>query len=156
MPKISIRYGITIPGPKDYSSVRAEVGIELDADEDIDVQLKKCLDAAKKAEEPLEGALVQQVANLEGVALEGTGLATDFEALKVDVQKFVARMEKRTESIIGEVKRHKDTLEALDAAGLVKAKKGKKDKAPKEKPEEPAPAEEVPPAEETPPAEANG
>jgi len=136
MPKINLHYGITIPGAKEYSSIRVDVGMELDADGDIDVQIKKCLDAAAKADEPLEGALVQRAANIEGVALEGTGLTVDLEALKAQVTAFIERSEKVSKSIIGEVTRHKNTLDALDASGLVKAKKGKKAKA--EKPEKPA------------------
>ncbi|KKK61039.1 hypothetical protein LCGC14_3018320 [marine sediment metagenome] len=133
MPKVTLHFGITIPGQKEYSSVRADVGFEIDADGDIDAQLKQCLTAVKATEEPLEGALVQQVANLEGVSLEGAGIATDFAA-------FVKRMENRVDSIIGEVKRHKDVLEALDAAGLVKASKAAKPKA-KDKAKDKAEAE---------------
>ena len=125
MPKVTMHFGITVPGQKEYSSVRADVEFQLDADGDIKVQLKKCIDATKAIEEPLEGALVQQVANLEGVSLEGVGLATEFA-------EFVKSMSARVNSTIDEVRRHKDTLEALDAAGLVKAKKAEK-KAPAEK-----------------------
>ena len=81
--KITIRAGLTLPGPKEYSSIRSDVEfVDVDLDGDLKAQFESGVKAIEEAEEHVDKALAQQVANLSGLSLEGLGVATELQKLK--------------------------------------------------------------------------
>lgn len=98
MPKISIKLGVTIPGQKEYSSLRAETEFsEIDTDGDIKAQVEECLAAIEQATQSAEEVLAQQISNLSGLNIEGVGIATKFEntmsRLRKSWDELVSRIE---------------------------------------------------------------
>lgn len=93
MPKISIKAGITLPGQKDYSSLRAEVEFaEIETDGDIKTQIEECVVAIEQTTPAAEETLAQQLSNLSGLDIEGVGIATKFEEFKGKVRNWAQEM----------------------------------------------------------------
>ena len=81
--KITIRAGLTLPGPKEYSSIRSDVEfVDVDLDGDLKAQFEAGVKAIEQAEEHVDKALAQQVSNQSGLSLEGLGVATELAKLK--------------------------------------------------------------------------
>lgn len=81
--KVTIRAGITLPGPKEYSSIRSDVEfVDIDPDGDLKAQFESGVKAIEEAEGYVDKALAQQVSNLSGLSLEGLGVATALKELK--------------------------------------------------------------------------
>ncbi len=81
--KVTIRAGLTLPGPKEYSSIRSDVEfVDVDLDGDLKAQFESGVKAIEEAEEHVDKALAQQVSNLSGLSLEGLGVATELQKLK--------------------------------------------------------------------------
>ncbi len=81
--KITIRAGLTLPGPKEYSSIRSDVEfVDVDLDGDLRAQFESGVKAIEEAEKHVDKALAQQVSNLSGLSLEGLGVATELKKLK--------------------------------------------------------------------------
>ena len=113
MPKISIKLGITIPGQKDYSSLRAETEFsEIDTEGDIKAQVEECLSAIEQTTQPAEEVLAQQISNLSGLSIEGVGIATKFE-------NTMSRLRKSWDELVERV----DNLEKEEKPKKIKKKK---------------------------------
>lgn len=79
MPKVSVKLGLTLPGPEQYSSFRADFGIsEIDTEGDVEQQLKDALAAGDRAAVVAEAGLAQQASNVSGITLEGVGVGQAF------------------------------------------------------------------------------
>ena len=114
MPFVTLHLGITIPGSQEYSSVRVDAEyVHIDTEGDVPAQIVRCREVADELESALEEDVAKKAANASGLSIEGMGVAGDLKS-------FQERMEIRTTSIIGEVERHKITLEAADANGVLK------------------------------------
>lgn len=97
MPKISVKLGITLPGPQQYSSFRADFGIsDLDTDGDVEAQLEAALEAGEKASVQAEAGLAQQAANVSGITLEGVGVGQAFADFR---EKFQPAWKKLVEKV---------------------------------------------------------
>lgn len=93
MPKISIKSGITLPGQKDYSSLRAEVEFaEIETDGDVKTQIEECVTAIEQTTPAAEKTLAQQLSNLSGLNIEGVGIITQFEEFKSKVRDWAQEM----------------------------------------------------------------
>lgn len=113
MPKVSVKLGITMPGPQEYSSFRADFAIsDIDVDGDVEGQLADALRIGDRASIEAEAGLAQQAANLSGLNLEGVGVGAQFSEFKEKFGKAWSRL--------------KETVEANAAAidGLMGDKKG--------------------------------
>jgi len=102
MPKISIELGVTIPGQKEYNTLRAAIKFdEIETNGDIKAQVEECIAAIEQAAESAEGSLAQQISNLSGLSIEGVGLATEFsefkEKVRVWAQEIIDKMKKLEE-----------------------------------------------------------
>jgi hypothetical protein len=106
MPKISVMTGLTLPIPgQQYGMLKTEIRFsDIDIDEDVDVQLKRCSEAALAASESSEKTLAQVVADTSGLAVEGTGIVAELTTFKEATKAAVTRLAQ-------EVKRQKDVLE---------------------------------------------
>ncbi|KKK82220.1 hypothetical protein LCGC14_2805560 [marine sediment metagenome] len=81
--KVTIRAGLTLPGPKEYSSIRSDVEfVDVDLDGDLKAQFEGGVKAIEEAEEYIDKSLAQQTANISGLSLEGLGVATELKKLK--------------------------------------------------------------------------
>ena len=81
--KVTIRAGLTLPGSKEYSSIRSDVEfVDIDPNGDLKAQFESGVKAAAEAEEYIDKALAQQVSNQSGLSLEGLGVATELKKLK--------------------------------------------------------------------------
>ncbi len=79
MPKISVKLGITMPGPEEFSSLRADFSIaDIDPDEDVEEQLKKALEVGDDITASAEAGLAQQISNLSGMTVNGVGVGQAF------------------------------------------------------------------------------
>lgn len=113
-PLISVHIGITIPGPKEYSSVRTDVEFRnINALFDIEPQLEKCVEVAKQVYAAAEGQLAEQAANISTLGIEG---GSGFE-------ERLARLDKLTGFIIEEAKRQKSIVDKLVPATAKKTTK---------------------------------
>ena len=93
MPKISIKTGVTIPGQKDYSSLRAEVEFsEIETAENVQAQIEECVTAIEQVTPEAEKTLAQQLSNLSGLSIEGVGIVTQFEEFKGKVRNWAQEM----------------------------------------------------------------
>ena len=97
MAKITVHLGLTLPGPQEYSSIRADVDLaEIDVDGDVEQQLAKCLEVVEKVADKAEVALAQRVSNASNLNVEGVGLAAEFadfrSKLRVSWDKLVERL----------------------------------------------------------------
>ena len=61
MPKISVKLGLTLPGPEQYSSFRADFGIsDVDTDGDVEAQLEMALEVGSKVAIQAEAGLASR------------------------------------------------------------------------------------------------
>ena len=114
MTKIALQFGLTLPGQKQYSMVRPEIGIfDLDVDDpNFEETLAKALAKIEVASPLVEEALAQRAADLLGLEVGGAGLATEFA-------EFRERTRKWQQNVVAEVKKHKLVLDAAIAAGKI-------------------------------------
>lgn len=105
MAKVSVKLGLTLPGPQEYSSFRADFAItDIDTEGDVEAQLKEALQAGEDAAITAEAGLASTASNVSGLTLEGVGVGEQFtkfrekfqpawKELKAQVNELVAKVE---------------------------------------------------------------
>ena len=118
MAKVSVMTGLTLPIPgQQYGMVKLEIRYtDIDTEDDVESQLKKCDEVALQTAERSEKTLAQTTADTTGLAVEGTGMAKEFANFKEQAQTAIMK-------IAREVKRQKDIVDALAGQKAGKAKK---------------------------------
>jgi hypothetical protein len=100
--KISVGLKTTIPGPKNsYRSWGADVRIEdLEVNGEIDKQIEEALEAIAKVGEALHVPLAQQAADISGLTIEGTGLATELDEFREETRGWMAKVVEKLKEIL--------------------------------------------------------
>ena len=107
MPKVSVKLGITFQASdKKFSPwFRADVEfMDIDLDQDVDEQTRRCLEAADSIAVAAEGALTQEAANVSGVGIEGAGLASEFATFRTKFSGAWKKLVERVDALAGEAK----------------------------------------------------
>lgn len=118
MPKVSVMTGLTLPIPgQQYGMAKIEIRYtDIDIEDDVESQLKRCDEVALQTAERSEKTLAQTTADTTGLAVEGTGLVKDYTSFKEQAQTAIMK-------IAREVKRQKDIVDAIGGQKVSKAKK---------------------------------
>lgn len=83
MAKVSVKLGLTLPGPQEYSSFRADFAIgEIDTEGDVEAQIKEALQAGEDAAIAAEAGLASTASNVSGLTLEGVGVGEQFNKFR--------------------------------------------------------------------------
>lgn len=102
MPKISVHLGVTLPGPSQYSSFRADVEFyDIDTDSNLEEQISACSETAVKVTESAEQSLAQQASNLSGLGIEGLGFGEQLKELQKRLKKWADGVDKRITELEG-------------------------------------------------------
>jgi len=110
---VHIGFSVKIPG-QDYGMLKADVDFGgIDTESDVEAQLLRCQEVAEQTSQAAEKSLATVAANLSGLNIEGVGLSKDLAELKVKVTNAL-------KSVIDEVRRQKDIIEANAALGNLK------------------------------------
>ena len=95
MPEVTIHLGLTLPGPEQYSSVRADIEFgKIDTDGDVEAQIEQCTKITQQVAEAAESSLAQNFANTSNLNVEGVGLAGEFETFRDKMRKWAKEVTK--------------------------------------------------------------
>ena len=87
MSKVSIHRGVTIPHPDkgNYTMWKTDITLsDIDTEGDVDAQIEEALGVAGKISASLAEPLAQDAADVSTLAIEGVGVAKQFEQFLVD------------------------------------------------------------------------
>jgi len=115
VPRISVHLGVTIPGEREYTSLRPDVTFsDIDTEGDVETQLSDCLAVYERVEQVAEKVLAQGLANTSGLSIEGLGLGAAFAAYK-------EKMKAWQENVVGELRRQKSIIDQNVLTGALGA-----------------------------------
>lgn len=110
MPKVTLHLGLTMPGPEQYSSIRADVDFgEIDTDGDVEAQIKRCAEVLEEVAVQAETSLAQQVSNSSGLSVSGVGLGAELKDFRTKLREWAGKVDTRLEALEGSKNGTSDT-----------------------------------------------
>ncbi len=107
MSKVSVHRGVTIPHPDkgNYTMWKTDITLsDIEVGDDVDTQIDEALGVAAKISASLAEPLAQDAADVSTLAIEGIGVAQQFEKFLIDDKAW-------KESVVKEVKKLQKMVE---------------------------------------------